>query len=150
MQGWGTLVPWPRAHLGSTSGAVHTCPPVALCYFCLHALDGIANLTTGPVGSPWAPAGVSAVLLRIICDFLTSEALCVRHSTMELPCLALCRLGWSPRCAHPQWLKSSLGPCFWPRAEHTARNGLCCCQNPPPVRWADIRKAGSVGSEGEI
>lgn len=67
-------VPCAIALAEGTSGlhicaSVHTCPPVALCYFCLHALDGIANLATGTVAPSGLQRGASAGLPTVICDF---------------------------------------------------------------------------------
>lgn len=123
----------------------------------------------------WVPSGlqrgVSAVLLMIICNFLLFKfsvlgrawhSCRVYVGSSGCCCLGCCRAAATAGVAEAQvvlvlssW-SPAWGPAFghWARNyqnyfEHTARNGLCHCQQPLHVRWTNMRKARSEGSEGE-
>lgn len=123
----------------------------------------------------WVPSGlqrgVSAVLLMIICNFLLFKfsvlgrawhSCRVYVGSSGCCCLGCCRAAATAGVAEAQvvlvlssW-SPAWGPAFghWARNyqnyfEHTARNGLCRCQQPLHVRWTNMRKARSEGSEGE-
>lgn len=90
------------AHLGR-------CTPAALCCFCLHALDGIANLATGAVGSPGLGGSTSSAA-GTLCGFLLLKLSAVGragwswHGQLRSWCLGTAKLQpWLKPTVCPSW-----------------------------------------------